>query len=227
LIPLKDENPTQTTPYVTMGLIGLNVVIYLHQLFLPARNEFIFIHQYGLVPAWLTGAMPVPYPLAWLPQPFTLVSSMFLHGGFFHLAGNMLYLWIFGNNIEDRLGPVRFLGFYLLGGILASLAHVLTGPSSQLPMIGASGAIAAVLGAYFLLYPRANVVVLVWFFFFVQLIKVPAVFVLGAWFLFQVLGSGGPGVAWMAHIGGFVIGLVLVRLFLPRPRSPWGGGRSF
>lgn len=218
MIPIRDENPIQGTPYVVLGLIGLNVAVYIYQLVLPARAEFVFIHQYGVVPVWLTGQAPVPALLAWLPQPLTLISSMFLHGGFFHLAGNMLYLWIFGNNIEDVLGPTRFIVFYLLGGIAASLAHVLTGPSSPLPMIGASGAIAAVLGAYFLLYPRTNVVVLIWFFFYVQLIRVPAVLVLGAWFLLQVLGSGGSGVAWMAHIGGFVVGLVLIRLFLPKPR---------
>jgi len=224
LIPIRDENPLQGTPYVTLGIIALNVAVYLYQMVLPAQAELVFAYQYGVVPVWLTGSLPVPPSLAWLPQPLTLVSAMFLHGGFFHLAGNMLYLWIFGNNIEDRLGPVRFVAFYLAGGALASLAHVLAGPSSQLPMIGASGAIATVLGAYFLLYPRANVVVLIWFFFFVQLIKVPAVIVLGVWFLFQVLGSGGPGVAWMAHIGGFVVGLVLIRFFLPRPGRPRGRG---
>ncbi|MCF8040895.1 MAG: rhomboid family intramembrane serine protease [Desulfarculaceae bacterium] len=226
MIPIRDENPIQGTPYVTLGIIALNVLVYLYQLVLPAQRELVFVYQYGVVPALLTGSVAVPEPLAWLPQPLTLVTSVFLHGGFFHLAGNMLYLWIFGNNIEDRLGPVRFVAFYLLGGVLASLAHVLAGPASQLPMIGASGAIAAVLGAYFLLYPRANVVVLIWFFFFVQLIRVPAVIVLGVWFLFQVLGSGGPGVAWMAHIGGFVVGLVLIRFFLPSGSRPRGRGPS-
>ena len=220
MIPIRDENPTQGTPYVTLGFIAINVLVYLYQLVLPAQEELIFTYRYGVVPALLTGAFPPPPPLAGFPQPLTLITSMFLHGGFFHLAGNMLYLWIFGNNIEDRLGPVRFVAFYLLGGVLAGLAHVLAGPDSQLPMIGASGAIAAVLGAYFLLYPRTNVVVLIWFFFFVQLIRVPAVIVLGAWFLFQVLGSGGPGVAWMAHIGGFVVGLVLIRFFLPSSGRP-------
>ncbi len=225
MIPLKDENPISRTPYATLGLIGLNLVVYLYQLVLPAPEETLFLFRYGAVPALITGEVPVPAILAWPPQPFSLVSSMFLHGGFLHLAGNMLYLWIFGNNIEDRLGPARFVLFYLLGGVLAGLAHVITNPASQLPMVGASGAIAAVLGAYFLLYPRANVVVLIWLFFFVQLVRVPAVVVLGVWFLFQVLGSGGPGVAWMAHIGGFVIGLLLVRFFLPRPRPRgWGGG---
>ncbi|MCF8032102.1 MAG: rhomboid family intramembrane serine protease [Desulfarculaceae bacterium] len=220
MIPLKDENPTQGVPFVTIGIIALNLLVYLYQLSLGPRAEYIFLHQYGVVPVLLTGEIPVPGILAWLPQPLTLVTSMFLHGGFMHLAGNMLYLWIFGNNIEDRLGPLRFGVFYLLGGVLAGLSHVVASPGSQLPMVGASGAIAAVLGAYFLLYPRAKVVVLLWFFFYAQLIRVPAVIVLGVWFLLQVLGRGGPGVAWMAHIGGFVIGLILVRLFLPRRRPP-------
>ncbi|BEQ16333.1 rhomboid family intramembrane serine protease [Desulfoferula mesophila] len=224
MIPIRDENPLQGTPYVTLGLIALNVLVYLYQFTMSPQQEMIFAYQYGVVPALLTGALEVPQPLAWFPQPLTLVTSVFLHGGFLHLAGNMLYLWIFGNNVEDRLGPVRFVVFYLVGGVLASLAHVLADPASQLPMIGASGAIAAVLGAYFLLYPRANVVVLIWFFFFVQLIRVPAVIVLGVWFLFQILGSGGPGVAWMAHIGGFVVGLVLIRFFLPRAGGPRSRG---
>lgn len=224
MIPIRDENPLQGTPYVTLGIIALNVAVYLYQLLLPAQDEMVFVYQYGVVPALLTGAVPAPPPLAGFPQPLTLLTAVFLHGGILHLAGNMLYLWIFGNNVEVRLGPVRFVVFYLLGGVLASLAHVLVDPGSQLPMIGASGAIAAVLGAYFLLYPRAKVVVLVWFFFLVQLIKVPAVLVLGVWFLFQVLGSGGPGVAWMAHIGGFVVGLALIRFFLPRPGRPRGRG---
>jgi membrane associated rhomboid family serine protease len=224
LIPIRDENPLQGTPYVTLGIIALNVLVYLYQFTMSPQRELVFAYQYGVVPALLTGALEVPQTLAWFPQPLTLITSVFLHGGFLHLAGNMLYLWIFGNNVEDRLGPVRFVVFYLVGGVLASLAHVLVDPASQLPMIGASGAIAAVLGAYFLLYPRANVVVLIWFFFFVQLIRVPAVIVLGVWFLFQILGSGGPGVAWMAHIGGFVVGLVLIRFFLPSAGGPRGRG---
>ncbi len=220
MIPIRDENPTQGIPFVTLGIIALNVLVYLYQLVMPAQEEVLFAYRYGVVPALLTGQVDAPPGLLAIPEPLTLLTAMFLHGGILHLAGNMLYLWIFGNNVEDRLGPARFLLFYLVGGVAASLAHVLSGPSSQLPMIGASGAIAAVLGAYFLLYPRANVVVLIWFFFFVQLIKVPAVIVLGVWFLFQVLGSGGPGVAWMAHIGGFVVGLVLIRFFLPPPGRP-------
>jgi membrane associated rhomboid family serine protease len=134
----------------------------------------------------------------------------------------MLYLWIFGNNVEDALGPWRYALFYLLGGVLAGLAHVAAAPGSPVPTIGASGAVAANLGAYFLLHPRAKVSVLLWLFVFVQVVRVPAVVLLGLWFFLQVLGLGGAGVAnvaWTAHVGGFVAGLALVRLFLPRPRS--------
>lgn len=221
LIPIRDENPTLRKPYLTITLIGLNVLVFLYQLGLSPQEEIIFLHQFGVVPAWLTGLAPVVPPPEWLPRPLTLITYQFLHGGLWHLGGNMLYLWIFGNNIEDALGPVRFIVFYLLGGVLAALSQVLSGPASMMPMVGASGAIAAVLGAYLALYPAARVVVLIWFFFFVQFIRVPALIVLGVWFLLQVLGAGGPGVAWMAHIGGFVAGLLMIRYFLPRrPRRP-------
>lgn len=216
MIPIRDENPTSRTPVLTIVLMVSNLGVYLFQFSLPPQAEQLFVFDFGLVPAWLVGSAPVQPPPDFIPRPLTLLTSMFLHGGLLHLAGNMLYLWIFGNNVEDRLGPARFLVFYLLGGVLAALAFMLTEPATMTPMIGASGAIAAVLGAYFVLYPRARVVVLIWFFFFVNFVRVPAVVVLGIWFLLQVLGLGGEGVAWMAHIGGFVAGMALVRLFLPR-----------
>jgi membrane associated rhomboid family serine protease len=218
MIPLRDENPTIRTPFVTLALIGLNIAVYLYQFFLPEQAEWIMLHKYGVVPAWITGLAEMAPPADWFPRSFTLVTSAFLHGGLWHLAGNMLYLWIFGNNIEDALGPLRFMAFYLTGGILAGISQVLVAPSSVTPMVGASGAIAAVLGAYLVLYPRHKVVVLVVFIFFIQMIRVPAILVLGVWFLFQVLGAGSASVAWMAHIGGFVAGLWLIRFFLPRPR---------
>lgn len=216
MIPIRDENPTSRAPVLTIILMAINVVVYLFQFSLSPQAEQLFVFDFGLVPAWLLGRAPVLPPPDFIPRPLTLVTSMFLHGGLLHLAGNLLYLWIFGNNVEDRLGPARFLLFYLLGGVLAALAFMLTEPAATTPMIGASGAIAAVLGAYFVLYPRAKVVVLIWFFFFVNFVRVPAVVVLGIWFLLQVLGLGGEDVAWMAHIGGFVAGMALVRLFLPR-----------
>jgi len=139
---------------------------------------------------------------------------MFIHGGLLHVAGNMLYLWIFGDNIEDRLGHVRFAVFYVLTGLIASIAHVITVPDSTIPMIGASGAVAGILGAYFLLYPRAHVLTLIFFFFFVDIVRIPALIFLGLWFVFQILSSGaGGGIAWYAHIGGFVGGVLLVKLF--------------
>lgn len=217
MIPIRDENPTRRTPYLTLGLIGVNLAVFVYQLLLSGPAEQLFLYDYGLVPGWLTQSARQGPPPDFIPRPWTVLTSMFLHGDVLHVAGNMLYLWIFGNNVEDRLGPLRFLAFYLAGGVLAALAFVLTEPDAMLPMVGASGAIAAVLGAYFLLYPRANVVVLIWFFFFVNFVRVPAVLMLGLWFFFQVLGVGGSGVAWMAHIGGFVAGLLLIRLFLPRP----------
>ncbi len=216
MIPIKDENPTQIIPYVTFGLIFINLAVYIYQLTLDPRQEMYFVYHYGAVPALLTGQAQVNLQDTMIPWPLTLITSAFLHGGLFHLAGNMLYLWIFGNNIEDALGHVKFIVFYLVGGVLAGLAHVATNPASPLPMIGASGAIAAVLGAYLVLYPRANVVIMVFLFFIVQLVKVPAVVVLMVWFFLQIVG-GGEGVAWMAHVGGFVAGMLLIHLFNPRP----------
>ncbi|MBI5524303.1 MAG: rhomboid family intramembrane serine protease [Desulfarculus sp.] len=222
MIPLKSDLPLLGRPHATLGLIALNVAVYLYQFPLSPPAEHLFFMDYGLVPGWLTSLGRPGPPPGFLPRPLTLVSAMFLHGGLLHLLGNMLYLWIFGPALEDTLGRARYLAFYLLGGMLASLVFVLGDPSSMLPMIGASGAVAAVLGAYLVLFPRARVLVLFWFFFLVQTARVPALFLLAIWFLWQVLGLGGPGVAWMAHIGGFVAGLLMVRLFLPR-RPRWYG----
>ncbi len=159
-------------------------------------------------------------PLERLFPPLTLLVSMFMHGSIFHLVFNMLYLWIFGNNVEDFLGPIRFILFYVLSGLGASLAHILFHPNSQVPMIGASGAIAGILGAYLILYPHARVLTLVFLFFFVRIIAVPAAFVLGIWILIQVLNVGaGGGVAWFAHIGGFLFGIGLIKMFSKKPKS--------
>ncbi len=216
MIPLKSDLPTWRTPYCTLAIIAANVAVYLYQMLLSPPAEALFIMDFGLVPGWLSGlGQPAPPP-GLLPRPLTLISAMFLHAGLWHLAGNMLYLWIFGRNVEDALGGGRFLAFYLLGGLAASLAFVASAPAEVVPMIGASGGVAAVLGAYLVLFPRARVLVLFWFIFIVQLVRVPAVLLLAIWFLLQVLGLGGAGVAWMAHIGGFVAGFFLVRLFLPQ-----------
>jgi membrane associated rhomboid family serine protease len=225
MFPLKDDLPTRSTPFVSVGLIALNVLAFLYQLSLEtggsregARAAEAFVMEFGLIPCRLTGACPTASDL---PSPvFTIFTSMFLHGGLFHIAGNMLYLWIFGNNVEDTLGHGRFLGFYLASGVVAAAMQTLVDPGSQVPMIGASGAISGVLGAYIVLFPHANVLTLVIFGFFWRLVRIPALIVLGFWMVVQIvsglgsLGAGG-GVAWFAHIGGFFAGMGLLLLLRP------------
>jgi membrane associated rhomboid family serine protease len=212
-IPLKDENPTQRFPLVTVILITLNVLIFLYQIFSPQGLQYS-IYRMGAIPYEITHFTTISQ-LPRISPPLTLLTSLFLHGSFLHLFGNMLYLWIFGNNIEDFLGPFRYILFYLLSGLGASLIHIIFNPSSLIPMIGASGAIAGVLGAYFLLYPGARVISLV----FIWILPVPAFFILGLWFVAQVMNIGiGGGVAWFAHVGGFLIGIALIRIYVKRRR---------
>ena len=232
VLPLHDDNPTTTRPYVTVGLMIANVLAFLwqHLLLSPEAGERL-VHDLGVIPAALMGHEAPAAGLALLPAPATILTSMFLHGGFLHLAGNMLYLWIFGNNVEEAMGHVRFLAFYLLCGVAAVFAQVLPNPASIVPMIGASGAISGVLGAYLLLYPRARVLLgLPLGFLIVQLGRFPAGWVLVAWFVMQLLmggmnatrPAGDPGgVAFGAHIGGFVAGLLLVTLFKRRNVPLW------
>lgn len=217
MIPLKDDNPTSTYPYVTIGLIALNILVFIYEV--SMGSDFgPFLNRYGAKPLFVL-SMTSPYGS---PLPFTTVfTSMFLHGGLLHIVGNMLYLWIFGNNIEDSTGHFRFIIFYLLSGIIAVYTFSLVNPRSTTPMIGASGAVSGVLGAYLILFPRAKVLTLVPFGFYFQIIKVPAIFVLGLWILVQIIsgavsGSAGGGVAWFAHIGGFVAGMILIGLFKKR-----------
>ncbi len=217
-LPLKDDNPTNTFPFVTVGLIVANCFVFYHQLTLnlPASQRFIF--QWGAIPYQIVHG-EVLYGPGLFPPVLTLFSSMFLHGGFLHLIGNMLYLWIFGNNIEDTLGHFRFMIFYLLAGLGAALTQVFSDPQSTAPMIGASGAVAGVLGAYLLLFPHARILTLMFIFIFIRMIRIPALIVLGFWFLVQLLSvtSGfETGVAFFAHIGGFVAGLILVKVFQPQ-----------
>ena len=226
MFPLKDDNPSQNTPIVTVGLILANALVFLYQFSLEvgggqgAQAGQAFIEEFGLVPCRLTGACRVGMDL---PSPIlTIFSSMFMHGGLFHIAGNMLYLWIFGNNVEDVLGHGRYLIFYLASGVAAALAQTAIGPSSAVPMVGASGAVSGVLGAYLVLFPHAYVTTLIILGFFFRLVKIPAVVVLGFWIVLQVLnglGSFGAsgGVAFFAHIGGFLAGMGL--LFVLRPRA--------
>jgi membrane associated rhomboid family serine protease len=233
MIPLRDNIPSRRAPVVTCTLIAINACVY----FLvqpspgtPAGLRFTF--QWGLVPADLLGGVPRlahPVPVTW-----TVVTSMFLHGGLFHILGNMWYLWLFGDNVEDAMGRARFLVFYLLSGVAAAAAQVLVSPASRIPMVGASGAISGVLGGYVLLYPHARILTLVPIFFFLQLLEIPAAIMLGLWFLVQVTsGLGGlgletGGVAWFAHIGGFLAGVGMVHLFRKRQRArvrgPWDRG---
>jgi membrane associated rhomboid family serine protease len=215
-IPLKDENPTAKFPLVTIFLISLNGLIFLIQLVSPHGLQYTVL-QMGAIPYEITHWHTLQgLPVSRISPILALFVSMFLHGGLFHLLGNMLYLWIFGNNVEDYLGPIKFILFYLICGLSASLTHIIFNPNSTVPMIGASGAIAGILGAYFILYPMARVMTLV----FIWIVPLPAAFILGLWFLMQILNLGlVGGVAWFAHIGGFLVGIGLVRVFAKRKRA--------
>ncbi len=234
MIPLHDDNPTTITPLITIVLIVINVFVFLWQVSLPAMEQERVVFALGSIPAVLFGEAVLATDLALVPPELSVITSMFLHGGWLHLIGNMLYLWIFGNNVEDAMGHVRFVVFYLLCGIAAALAQAWQDPTSTIPMIGASGAIGGVLGAYLILHPTARILVLVPLGFLFPVIRVPAVVVLGIWFLMQFLESaarpaGAGGVAYWAHIGGFIAGAVLIFVFkrrqvvlLDRRAGPWG-----
>jgi membrane associated rhomboid family serine protease len=224
MIPLRDDNPIRSRPIVTFTLIGLCIAVFLWQLALGPGGNQAAIYALGFIPAVVFGSTALPDQLVWVPGPATVITSMFLHGGLLHLGGNMLYLWIFGDNIEDRMGLPRFVLFYVICGIAAALAQALPDIGSQVPMIGASGAISGVLGAYIVLFPHARVLVAVPIFVILQTFRVPAIWVLGIWFLGQLISSlamsgGGAGVAFRAHLGGFVAGVILVRFFTRRPTA--------
>lgn len=215
MIPIRDDIPSSTFPYVTISIIVLNIMVFAYELSLGPVSGEGFIYRTAAIPYEVVNFIDID-PVSFLPPPLTLLSAMFVHAGLFHVAGNMLFLWIFGDNVEDALGHIGYLAFYLSTGIVASLAHIISEPGSYMPMIGASGAVAGVLGAYILLYPRAQVNTLIFLFFFVTTARVPAVVFLGLWFLIQILSSGvGGGVAWYAHIGGFVAGMAVVALIGP------------
>ena len=218
MIPLKDDNPTSGRPIVTYFLIGSCVVVFLIQLSSQSFRTGQLFYSYGLIPSVLMGHDQLPIDLYVVPAYITIFSSMFMHGGFMHLIGNMLYMWIFADNIEDNLGPRNFIIFYLLSGIGAAMTQVLVDTSSQIPMIGASGAIGGVLGAYLVNYPNARVHVLIPIGFFLISQKIKALYVLGFWFVLQFINSSmmsseGSGVAYAAHIGGFVSGMILILFF--------------
>ncbi len=221
MIPLRDDLPTRTTPFLTIGFIVACSLIFLWQLSLGQRGFEIAVYSLGVIPATLLGDETLPPEFFHIPPTLTVFSSMFLHGGWMHLISNMLYLWIFGNNVEDSMGHVRFVIFYLACGVAAALVQALPNPDSVIPMIGASGAISGVLGAYLLLHPRAHVLVLVPLGFFTQLVRMPAMLVLGLWFLLQLVSQAladpqAGGVAFGAHIGGFLAGMALIPFFKRR-----------
>ena len=214
LLPLHDDNPLKNIrfQYVTVGFIAACVLVFLFQLTLTGKEEQVFIYGFGAIPAVIFGLSELPVALPQAPSGLTLVTSMFLHGGFMHLLGNMVFLWVLGDNVEDALGHKRFVVFYLAAGVIAALAHALTEPGSKIPMIGASGAISGIIGAYLMLHPKARIKTLVWVF----IVSLPAWVVLGFWIGFQALsaamatGGAGGGVAWWAHIGGFIAGVILI-----------------
>lgn len=229
MIPLRDNIPAERTPYVAYTLIAINVVVFLLELVYPTRGPVVVdVGMQQLVlrspldqAVWTFGLRPVALlnpgldllPHTPIPEWATIFTSMFMHGGWLHIGGNMLYMWIFADNVEDAMGHGRFLGFYLVGGVIAAAVQVATGPSSPVPMVGASGAIAAVMGAYLVLYPRARVLSAVIIIFFIRLIEIPAVFFLGVWIFLQLIQApSGGGVAFFAHIGGFVFGAGAAKL---------------
>ena len=220
MIPLRDVIPSRTTPYITVTLIVLNGLTWFYELAVPEDLLPVFLQTYGVVPAYFSAP--------------TLLSSMFLHGSWSHVIGNMWFLWIFGDNIEDRLGHGRFVVFYLFCGVGAAVGHVMMDPGSMLPTIGASGAIAGVMGAYFVLYPHSRVLTLVPLFIYWEIVELPAIFLLGFWFVMQLFGAGigtltptsgteSGGIAFMAHVAGFALGAMTVLALRKSRREPhWG-----
>jgi membrane associated rhomboid family serine protease len=228
VIPIKDINPTERFAVVTAFFIVVNSAVFIFELWLGAGGRDAFVAAFALIPQRLFFHGTSAYREA-IPAGVTMLTSMFLHGGFLHIAGNMLYLWIFGNNVEDSMGRMRFVVFYFLCGMVAAYSHALANASSDVPMIGASGAISGILGAYLVLYPRARVLTLVAFGFYIRTVQLPAMFVLGFWFVLQFLSAmitsgSGEGIAWYAHVGGFVAGAALIGLF-KRKIVPFGGGK--
>jgi membrane associated rhomboid family serine protease len=217
LIPLRDHNPRQRFPVVTAALAAVNLLAFLWQWSLDEQRLGLLVRAAGAIPREVVSLIDLP-PAAPVPVPLTVLTAMFLHGTWLHLLGNMWFLWLFGDNLEDRLGRLRFSGFYLSTGVVGALAQCLMMPDSLAPMIGASGAVAGVLGGYVLSFPRARVTTFVAIPFLWHVAALPAWIFLGLWFLGQFFLGAGSGIAWMAHVGGFLAGVGLVRIFAPRPR---------
>jgi membrane associated rhomboid family serine protease len=226
MIPLRDENPSRTVSLVNITLILANVSVFIYQNFFISGGAAPLLLRLGCIPYEFTHFVDISPP-ALVPVPLTIITAMFMHGGWVHLLGNMLFLWIFGDNIEDKLGHFRYLSFYLLCGLIASLSHILTNISSQVPSIGASGAIAGVMGAYMVLFPRARIRTLLILGIFIQIVRIPAIVMLGYWILIQVLSGfaefgsrTGGGIAWFAHIGGFIAGFFLI-MVMKKPEKAY------
>lgn len=217
MFPLHDENPAEIVPYVTITLIVACALVFFWQLSLGPYAQQAII-SLGFIPATLFDGKSLPPDLEVIPAWMTAFTYMFMHGGWMHIIGNMIYLWIFGNNVEDSMGHLRFIVFYLLCGIIALAAHTIPDPAATTPLVGASGAVAGVLGAYLLLFPHARVIVAIPFGFFIHTMRVPAGLVLGFWFILQIFNSASAGdqaggIAWGAHIGGFIAGMALIPVF--------------
>lgn len=225
MIPLRDSVRPRTTPFINWTLIAINIYIFYKEFLLPVPLLNQVFYQFGVIPVDIMNALSGGNALE--PVLFTLISATFLHGGWLHVLSNMLYLFIFGDNVEDRLGHAKYLLFYLLVGALASLAHVMSDPTSEVPLVGASGAVAGVLGAYFITYPKARVLTLVPIIIFFTIIEVPAMAFLAIWFVIQVfqgtasLGGVANPVAWWAHVGGFLAGIVLIKLMASSKEKRW------
>ncbi|TKJ42422.1 rhomboid family intramembrane serine protease [candidate division LCP-89 bacterium B3_LCP] len=228
MIPIKAENATLKFPLVTLLIIALNLGIFIYQMTLPWQVQNEFLTSFGMTPATLLGLLDRAE--GGFHPALTFLTSLFLHGSIFHLLGNMLYLWVFGVSIEAVLGKIRFVIFYLLCGVLASVAHIVLNPNSTLPMVGASGAIAGVLGAYLITFPSTRIKVLVFLLFFITTLRISALWVLGFWFLIQLYYATEPAtgtgtnVAYMAHVGGFIAGIWLMRRM--RPNLKWRTSES-
>ncbi len=226
LFPIKDYNPTRHVSYTTIVLIIINIIVFIYQAYISDLN--INVSKNAMIPWEITHMKNIQAPVGVqienqygypsriliyrkIPPVFTLFTSMFMHGSFLHIFGNMLFLWIFGNNIEDYLGKIKFFAFYIFSGLGASIVHILFHPNSTVPVIGASGAVSGIMGAYFILFPKTRIRTLVFVFFFITFIDIPAFVFLLIWFVFQFMYVGGEGIAWLAHVGGFIIGIILIK----------------
>jgi len=221
MLPLKDDTPSRTIPFVNLAFIAMNLGVFVYQYFYMPQGPAYLINALGVVPRELSTLTDIGAPTP-IPAPLTVLTAMFIHGGWLHLLGNMLYLWIFGDNVEDRLGHSRYLFFYLACGVAAAVLHASLFADSRVPCVGASGAISGVLAAYLIFYPKARVTTLFIIFIFIRIVKLPAVVLLGLWILLQIasgmteLSNRAGGVAWFAHIGGFFGGIVLAWALRPK-----------